>query len=41
MFAAWVRDETGTYIAALNVFAIMVVIAAVLIGSLGAPDREN
>jgi MFS family permease len=41
MFAAWVRDETGTYIAAHNVFAIMVVIAAVLIGSLGAPDREN
>jgi MFS family permease len=39
VFAGWVRDETGTYIAALHVFTVMVVIAAALIGSLGPPDR--
>jgi MFS family permease len=41
MFAGWVRDETGTYIAALDVFAVLVVIAAALIGSLGAPVERT
>jgi hypothetical protein len=39
--AGWVRDETGTYIAALNVFAALVVIAAALIGSLGVPVERT
>jgi len=35
LFAGWVHDTTGTYVAALYTFAIMVMIAAALIGSLG------
>ena len=41
VFAGWVHDTTGTYVAALYTFAIMVVVATALIGSLGRPDLKN
>ena len=37
IFAGRVHDLTGTYVAALYSFAVMVVVAAGLIGTLGAP----
>ena len=41
VFAGCVDDTTGTYVAALYTFAIMVVVATALIGSLGRPDLKN
>jgi MFS family permease len=36
-FAGWIRDHTGTYDPALNVFALMAAAAALLIATLGYP----
>ncbi len=38
IFGGWVHDHTGTYVAALYAFAVMVTIAAALIASVGRPQ---
>ncbi|WP_428484508.1 MFS transporter [Rhodopila sp.] len=38
ILGGWVHDRTGTYRLALYAFAIMITLAAALIGSLGKPD---
>ncbi len=38
IFGGWVHDRTGSYVLALYAFAVMVAVAAGLIGSLGRPD---
>ena len=36
--AGWIHDATGSYVAALYLFAVLVIAAAALIASLGRPD---